>query len=176
MQALTPDEILKVLKVASTSKRNHAMILCAFRFGMRASEVCNLRLTDIDAKNGSITIRRLKGSRTTVAALTNVSGQPLLSVARVLKAWLDERDDASQYVFTSQKGGRLDRQAFFRMFQTVATEAGMPKDKRHLPLLKALARIRHGCSQSEPYYRPERSRASLSRFHRHLCSAVPRTG
>ena len=131
MQALTPDEILKVLKVASISKRNHAMILCAFRFGMRASEVCNLRLSDIDTKNGSITIRRLKGSRTTVAALTNVSGQPLLSVARVLKAWLDERDDASQFVFTSQKGGRLDRSAFFRMFQAVAAEAGMPKDKRH---------------------------------------------
>ena len=63
MQALTPAEMLKVLKVASASKRNHAMILCAFRFGMRASEVCGLRLSDIDMKDGAITIRRLKGSQ-----------------------------------------------------------------------------------------------------------------
>jgi type 1 fimbriae regulatory protein FimB len=131
MQALTPDEILRVLKVASASKRNHAMILCAFRFGMRASEVCNLRLTDLNIKDGTITVRRLKGSKTSVGHLTNVQGQPLLSVARVLKAWLDERDDASQFVFTSQKGGRMDRSAFFRMFQNVATEAGLSPEKRH---------------------------------------------
>jgi hypothetical protein len=39
MVSLTPTELLKVLKVANVSKRNHAMILFAFRFGMRASEV-----------------------------------------------------------------------------------------------------------------------------------------
>jgi type 1 fimbriae regulatory protein FimB len=134
MQALTPNEMLKVLKVASASKRNHAMILCAFRFGMRASEVCGLRLSDIDVKDGAITIRRLKGSRTSVFALANVQGQPLLSVARVLNAWLEERktwQDASDFVFVSQKGGKLDRSAFFRMFQSVATKAGMPPEKRH---------------------------------------------
>lgn len=131
MQALTPDEMLKVLKVASASKRNHAMILFAFRFGMRASEVCDLRMSDIDRKNGTVTIRRLKGSKTSVGQMTNVQGQPLLSATRVLNAWLDDRQDASEFVFTSQKGGGLDRSAFFRMFQAVATEAGMPPEKRH---------------------------------------------
>jgi type 1 fimbriae regulatory protein FimB len=134
MQALTPNEMLKVLKVASASKRNLAMILCAFRFGMRASEVCGLRLSDLDIKNGTITIRRLKGSRTSVGALTNVQGQPLLSITRVLNAWLDEREtwqDASDFVFVSQKGGKLDRSAFFRVFQAVAIEAGLPPEKRH---------------------------------------------
>jgi type 1 fimbriae regulatory protein FimB len=134
MQALTPTEMLKVLKVASTSKRNHAMILCAFRFGMRASEVCDLRMSDLDFKNGTITIRRLKGSKTSVGALTNVQGQPLLSVTRVLNSWLDERQtwqDASDFVFISQKGGKLDRSAFFRIFQSIAIDAGMPVGKRH---------------------------------------------
>ncbi len=60
MQSLTPTEMLKVLKLASESKRNHAMILFAFRFGMRASEVCDLRLSDIDRKNGTVTIHRIK--------------------------------------------------------------------------------------------------------------------
>jgi type 1 fimbriae regulatory protein FimB len=134
MKALTPNEMLKVLKVVSASKRNHAMILCAFRFGMRASEVCDLRLSDLDIKNRTLTVRRLKGSRTSVGALTNVQGQPLLSVTRVLNAWLEERQtwqDASDFVFISQKGGKLHRSAFFRIFQTVAEEAGMPIEKRH---------------------------------------------
>jgi len=134
MQALTPNEMLKVLKVASASKRNHAMILCAFRFGMRASEVCDLRVSDLDIKNATITIRRLKRSRTSVGALTNVQGQPLLSITRVLNAWLDERETrqgASDFVFVSQKGGKLDRSAFFRVFQAVAIAAGLPPEKRH---------------------------------------------
>ncbi len=38
------------------------MIVVAYKHGMRASEVCNLRLDDIDMKNGSIVIHRLKGS------------------------------------------------------------------------------------------------------------------
>jgi Phage integrase family len=39
-------------------------------------------------------------------------------------------------VFTSQKGGKLDRSAFFRVFQAVATEAGLPPEKRHPHCLK----------------------------------------
>lgn len=66
-KALTPEEILKVLKVASKSKHNLAMILLAYRHGMRASEVCELRLADLDLKNGQITIRRLKGSLTSAS-------------------------------------------------------------------------------------------------------------
>jgi len=131
MQSLTPSELLKVLKVASESKRNHCMILFAFRFGMRASEVCDLRLSDLDRKNGTVTIRRLKGSKTSVGQMTNVQGQPLLSAIRVLNAWMDERQDESDYVFTSQKGGKMDRSAFFRVFQTAARRAGLPPEKRH---------------------------------------------
>ena len=130
-KALTPEEIIKVLKIASESKRNLAMILFAYRHGMRASEVCDLCLADLDLKNGQITIRRLKGSRTTTQPLSDLPGQPLLSERRVLRAWLAERSDASDFVFASQKGGRLDRSTFFRMFQSIAERAGLPVDRRH---------------------------------------------
>ena len=135
-KALTPEEILKVLKIARESKRNLAMILLAYRHGMRASEVCELRLADVDLKNGQITIRRLKGSLTTTQPLTDHPGQPLLSEKRVLRAWLAERRDASDFVFTSQKGGRIHRSQFFRMFQSVAERVGLPADRRHPHCLK----------------------------------------
>ncbi len=59
MKALTQDEVLKVLKAAS-GPRDLAMILVAFRHGMRASEVCGLELKDLDLRNGEITIRQLE--------------------------------------------------------------------------------------------------------------------
>jgi type 1 fimbriae regulatory protein FimB len=137
MKALTPEEIVKVLKIAAKeSARNHAMILLAYRHGMRASEVCGLKVSDIDLKAGEIVIRRLKGSLKTTQPLADLAGQPLLSEKRVLRAWLEERRDPSEYLFTSQKGGQLDRTAFFRMFQDVAERAGLPADKRHPHCLK----------------------------------------
>ena len=44
MSHLTPEEILSVLKTAKgRSIRDWAMILVAFKHGLRASEVCNLK-------------------------------------------------------------------------------------------------------------------------------------
>jgi integrase len=135
-KALTPEEILKVLRVASKSKRNLAMILLAYRHGMRVSEVCGPRLADLDLKNGQITIRRLKGSLTTTQPFSDHPGQPLLSERRVLKSWLAKRRDASDFVFTSQKGSRIHRSQFFRIFQSIAKRAGLPADRRHPHCLK----------------------------------------
>ena len=59
MKALTPTEVLQVLK-ATAVPRDTAMICLAFKHGLRASEVCGLRLSDVDLKNGQLTIRRLK--------------------------------------------------------------------------------------------------------------------
>ena len=138
MQHLEPAEVLSVLKVArAKSQRDWAMILVAYKHGMRASEVCNLRVDDVDMKNGSIVIDRLKGSLRTTQAVTEHRGEPLLNELRALREWLRERPaDGSDYLFVSQKGGRLDRTQFFRLFKAVATEAGLPTEKRHPHALK----------------------------------------
>lgn len=135
---LTPSEVQAVIKAAKVrSTRDWAMVLLAYRHGLRASEVCGLKLSDVDIKNESITLRRLKGSLKTVQPLYRHRGQPLLDEVHAMKAWLRERaDDGSDYVFTSQKGGRLDRTQFFRIFQALATEAALPTEKRHPHCLK----------------------------------------
>jgi len=137
MKALTQEEILKVLKIAADSKRNLAMILLGLKHGMRASEICQLGLKDVDLKNGEITIRRLKGSLKTTQPLTDVQGQPLLSEKRVVRAWLEERGNhPSPRVFVSQKSGKLHRSQLHRIFADIAERAGVPKDKRHIHCLK----------------------------------------
>ena len=138
MVILTPQETLALLKAArKRSTRDWAMILLAYRHGLRASEVCGIKLADVDLKTSSISIRRLKGSLHTIQPLYQHRGRPLLDETAALRAWLRKRpEDGSDYLFTSQKGGKLDRTQFFRNFQTVAETAGLPVEKRHPHVLK----------------------------------------
>ena len=138
MIILTPQEMIALLKAAKNrSTREWAMILLAYRHGLRASEVCGVKLPDVDLKAGSISIRRLKGSLHTIQPLYQHRGQPLLDETAALRAWLRKRPaDGSDYLFTSQKGGKLGRTQFFRNFQTVAESAGLAVEKRHPHVLK----------------------------------------
>jgi site-specific recombinase XerD len=137
MTFLTPDELLALLKTAREhSTRAWASILLAYKHGLRCSEVCDLRLADLDLKSNQITVRRLKGSMTNVQNLERIQGQPLLDEPKAIKTWLTERNDPSPYLFTSQKGGQLDRSAFFRLFQSAAKAAGLPQGKRNPHLVK----------------------------------------
>jgi site-specific recombinase XerD len=134
--ALDEQEVLALLKVArASSQRDHCLLLMAYRHGLRVSEVASIRLGDI--ADGHLTVHRLKGSLRTVQPIVPHPGQPLLDEAKALREWLKVRpNDGSDYVFVSQKGGRLDRSAIFRKYQQYATEAGLPAEKRHPHSLK----------------------------------------
>jgi integrase len=138
MQYLEPAEVLSVLRAAKAKgPREWAMIVVAYKHGLRASEVCNIRVDDVDLKNGSLAVSRLKGSLRTTQAVTEHRGEPLLNEHRALREWLRERPaDGSEYLFISQKGGRLDRTQFFRLFKAIANEAGLPAEKQHPHALK----------------------------------------
>jgi type 1 fimbriae regulatory protein FimB len=138
MVFLSKAEMLAILKVAKErSTRDWAMIVMSYRHGLRAAEVCGLKLAGIDLKAGSVSIRRQKGSLHTVQPLYPHRGQPLLDETTALRAWLHKRPaDGSDYLFSSQKGGRLCRTQFFRMFQRVARIAGLPVEKQHPHVLK----------------------------------------
>jgi site-specific recombinase XerD len=94
-------------------------------------------LADVNFKDGAVTVARLKGSMRTVQPLYEHRGQSLFDEVPVLRCWLKARPaDSSDDPFTSQNGGRLDRTQFFRMFQAVAEDAGLPLEKRHPHVLK----------------------------------------
>jgi type 1 fimbriae regulatory protein FimB len=135
---LEPAEVLAVLRAArARGNREWAMIVVGYRHGLRASEICNLRLSDLDLKNGSIVIERLKGSLRTVQAVNEHRGEPLLNEVKALREWLRQRqDDGSDFLFRSQKGGRLDRSQVFRLFRQIAREAGLAAEKQHPHCLK----------------------------------------
>jgi len=61
------------------------------RHGLRASEVCGLTFADIDLKNASIAVSRLKGSLRTIQPFYQHRGQPLLDELFALRTWLRVR-------------------------------------------------------------------------------------
>src|ERR1035437_218471 len=102
--------------------REHAMFLFAVAHGARISEVCNLRISDIDFKNEQVHVARLKGSLDSTQSLLRVKGNALFNEAAAFKTWLATRQpDANNFVFNSQKAPRLGRVSAYRLFKEIAT-------------------------------------------------------
>src|SRR5687767_5527486 len=80
LQFLTQEELKRLFGVIK-DKRDKALFLLAYRHGLRASEIGHLQRTDVDLKQGRITIHRLKGSLSGIYPL-----QP--DVIKLLRAYL----------------------------------------------------------------------------------------
>ncbi len=92
---LTQDELRQLFKVMR-SKRDKAIFLVAYRHGLRASEVGLLQRADVDAKQGRISIHRLKGSISGMYPM-----QP--DVLKAIRSYLRTRADESPYLFLSNR-------------------------------------------------------------------------
>jgi type 1 fimbriae regulatory protein FimB len=134
---LTEKEMGNLLKAARKGRhsiRNFAMLLLAFRHGLRVSELINMRMADVDLDTGRLFVRRLKGSLST--------SQPLEGdEIRALRAWLRKRINApccnSPHVFLSERGP-MTRQAFNYICAEVGQRAGLSiKVHPHM--------LRHSC-------------------------------
>jgi type 1 fimbriae regulatory protein FimB len=130
LSALTQNEIHSIIELAKTeSARNAAMVALSFRHGMRASEITGLLMSDVNLKHNTITVKRLKGSNKTIQELSPEE-------VSLLTAWLSERNDESEFVFTSRNGGRMDRKTWYRVFQSLAERTGLSPEKQHPHCLK----------------------------------------
>jgi integrase len=130
--------------------REHAMFLFAVAHGARASEICNLRISDLNFKSEQVHIARLKGSLDSTQTLLRVKGSALFNEPAVLRAWLDVRKpDADDFVFNSQKATRLSRITVYKLFRAIARAAGLPETLQHPHVLKhtaAMLMVRAGAN------------------------------
>jgi integrase len=136
IEYLKPAEVLAVLTEAKkASTRNHCLVLFAFRFGLRASELSLLKLSDV--QDGFCDVRRLKGSEHTRQAITS-DANPLLDAKKALAAWLRVRGDAdgSVFLFVSRNGGGLKRRAIYDIFEDAAMRAGIERGRRNIHIAK----------------------------------------
>ncbi|HGY4933620.1 TPA: tyrosine-type DNA invertase [Klebsiella aerogenes] len=123
---LTQNEIESLLNAANSgphAARNYCLTLLCFIHGFRASEICRLRISDIDLRSKCIYIHRLKKGFSTTHPLLNKEIQ-------ALKSWLDIRDEypqsTSEWLFLSRKGNPLSRQQFYQIISASGDQAGLP--------------------------------------------------
>jgi site-specific recombinase XerD len=138
MNTLSVQQVKAVLTEARrSSTRDWCLFLLTFRHALRSREVRQLKLADIDLENLTITIARVKGSRSGVQSLDRHKGQPILDEILALRSWLRERtEDGSQVLFPSQKGGMLTRMQLLRLFRRYALAAGVSPELAHPHILR----------------------------------------
>jgi integrase len=130
---LTIDEVERLIEAAKNNRYGHRdalMMLLAFRHGLRASEVCDLRWEQVDFKTASLHVRRLKNGTPSTHPLT---GRELRALRRHRR-----ESEKSPFVFVSERGAPLSAPGFSRMVQraAVAAKSGI---KAHAHML------RHAC-------------------------------
>lgn len=128
---LTEHEIDRLLAAAKDEQvtrnpiRNYAMLLLTFRHAFRVSELCGLKVSDVDFQEGTITIRRLKHGVSGIHPL--FKGEP-----KALKAWLAIRADKdSNALFTSEQGKPFTRAAINSLLDRIAKAAGLKNVNPH---------------------------------------------
>ena len=88
---LSPEEVKSIFDVTDNLK-HRTILMTVYSAGLRVSEVCNLKITDIDSKNMQILIREGKGKKDRYSLLSKVN----LEILR--EYWL--RYHPTEYLFS----------------------------------------------------------------------------
>jgi site-specific recombinase XerD len=141
---LSPDEVQKLLEASrreGTSRnpeRDYCLLLLMFRHGLRVSEACGLKVTDINIKEKVIHIQRLKKGNATTQPLYN-------GEIGAVNAWLKARSQMqphSNFLFISERRKPLSRFTVCALVNKYAEAAGLSELAVHPHMM------RHACGYS----------------------------
>jgi len=116
---LTEAEVERLTKAASGNRygqRDATMVLVAYRHGLRASELVDLRWEQVDFKTGTLHVRRVKQGTPSTHPIV---GDELRALRRLQR----EQDPKSPFVFTSERGAPFTTAGFARMVERPGKEA-----------------------------------------------------
>ena len=147
---LTEAEVEKLMDAASSNRQGHrdaTMILLAFRHGLRASELVDLRWEQIDYAGSRLHVRRAKRG---TPATHPLAGVELRALRR-----LQREAPQSEFVFVSERGAPFSTAGFAKLIERAGTEAGY-KFKAHPHMLRhacgyALANAGHDTRSLQAY-------------------------
>src|SRR5258706_1665769 len=128
------------------------MILVAYRHGLRASELTDLRWDQVEFTSAALHVRRVKqGTPSTHPVL----GDELRALRRLQR----EQEPKSPFVFTSERGTPFTTAGVARMIERAGVEAGLgfkaqPHMLRHA-CGYALANKRHDTRAPQAYPGPK---------------------
>jgi integrase len=131
---LTDAEVARLQDAVKANRWGHRdamMILVAYRHGLRASELVDLRWNQVDFEAATLAVRRAKKG---TPSTHPIRGDEL----RALRKLQREQDPKSPFVFTSERGAPFTSAGFARMVER-AGEAAKLGFKAHPHML------RHAC-------------------------------
>jgi type 1 fimbriae regulatory protein FimB/type 1 fimbriae regulatory protein FimE len=131
---LTEAEVERLMNTAKRNRWGHrdaTMTLVAYRHGLRASELVDLRWEQVDFRTATLHVRRAKQG--------TPSAHPILGdELRALRRLLKEQEPKSPFVFTSERGSPFTTAGFARMVERAGAEAKLGfKPHPHM--------LRHAC-------------------------------
>jgi site-specific recombinase XerD len=130
---LTAGEVEALVEAAKTNRNGHrdaTMVLIAFRHGLRAAELCDLRWDQVEFGAAVLHVRRVKNG---TASTHPLRGDELRALRR-----LQRESETSPFVFVSERGTPFTTAGFARMIERAAATAGlMLKAHPHM--------LRHAC-------------------------------
>src|SRR6516162_3331074 len=130
---LTEREVERLIEAAKDNRwgcRDATMVFLAFRHGLRASELVDLRWEQVDLENGILHVRRVKQGTPATHPLT---GRELRALRR-----LQREASGSPFVFVSERGAPFTNRGFQAMVERAGEAAGFAM-KIHPHML------RHAC-------------------------------
>ena len=133
---LTQAEVERLIEAAKRNRQGHrdaTMILLAFRHGLRASEVIDLRWDQVDFNQAVLHVRRVKNGTPATHPLT---GRQLRALRK-----LQRESGGSPFVFVSERAAPFSVSGFRRMIERAA-EAAKLGIKAHPHML------RHACGHA----------------------------
>lgn len=118
---LSPEETRRLLEAAQKSRRNFAILVTLGYTGLRVSELCALRVEDIDFGGRTLVVRHGKGDKDRVVPLDE-------KCVMALRGYLAEEGmPPSGVLFRSSRGQPLYPRAVQRMIKTYAKRAGIAR-------------------------------------------------
>ena len=135
---LTPEEVVKLLEatklqgVTRNPERDFCILLLMFRHGLRVSEVCNLKLSDVDLEQKIFHVKRLKNCASGDHPLFN-------GESRAIQAWLKERTKMHPHcntLFVSERRKPLSRSMVFEIVKRIGAAAGLADLNIHPHMLR----------------------------------------
>src|SRR5271156_6958976 len=115
-------EIDKPIEAAKGNRHGHrdaTMILVAYRHGLRASEICELRWEDLNFGGATLNVSRKKSGTPSTHPL---NGAELRALRRLQK----EQEFRSAYIFVNERGAPFDRAGFNWLVKRAGRKAKLP--------------------------------------------------
>ncbi len=116
---LTEAEVEKLMNAATGNRHGHrdaSMVLVAYRHGLRAAELVDLRWNQVDFRSAALHVRRVKQGTPSVHPIV---GDELRAFRRLQR----EQEPKSSFVFTSERGAPFTTAGFARMVERAGIEA-----------------------------------------------------